>query len=241
MRKTAWTSLVLSVAVAALVSGCSAGPATKPAAGGSTSSGTSAEQPFYAKPYPSITPESANEKKAVANAAKALASYITNTEAGNKQNGTNTAVFTNKEGYEPRFVGYGFDVLSGKLADGKFGSIQIAVFDSAKQIKPYSLWERFGSVKRGDGKMNDTYYQGVRSTMDSSAYLVGLTPESAGEKAAMAAVQAWANANAEPGFDKVLLTGYAIQYGEGGKSPNMMMVINPEGTGYGAVANMGSQ
>jgi hypothetical protein len=239
MRKTVWTALALSVAIVALVSGCSAGSGAKPAAAGSSSGGASAEEPRYAKPYPSITPESANEKKAVANAAKALASYITNTEAGNKQNGTNTLVFTNKEGYKPRFVGYGFDVLSGKLADGKFGSLQVAVFDG--QIKPTTVWERFGSVKRGDGKMNDTYYQGVRSPMDSSTYLVGLTPESAGEKAAMAAVQAWAKANAEPGFDKVLLTGYAIQYGEGEKPPNMMMMINPDGTGYGAVANMGSQ
>jgi hypothetical protein len=76
--------------------------------------------------------------------------------------------------------------------------------------------------------------------MDSSTFLVGLTPESAGEKAAVAAVEAWAKANADPGFDKVLLTGYAIQYGEGEKSPNMMMIINPEGTSYNTVGNMSS-
>jgi len=242
MKGTTSITVALMVVAIAFVAGCGSGTSTKPTLGGGgkpASGGGTAEEPQYAKPYPSITPESANEKKAVANAAKALANYITNTELGDKQNGTTTQIFRNKEGYKPRFVGYGFNVLSGKLADGQFGSIQVEVFDG--QVKPTTLWERFGSVKRGDGKMNDTYYQGVRSPVDSSTYVVGLTPESAGEKAAVAAVQAWAKANADPGFDKVLLTGYAMQYGEAEKSPNMMMVINPEGTSYNSVASMGSQ
>jgi hypothetical protein len=243
MMRRMWTITVLSILVVALVSGCGSGSTNKPATGSgekSSSGGAPAKEPEYAEPYPTITAESAGEKKAVANAAKALQNYITNTEAGNKQNGTNTAIFTNKEGLQPRLIGYGFDILTGKLPDGKFGQFSIQAFDGGKQIKPLTMWERYGSVKRGDGKMNEAFYKGVLSTMDASSYLVALTPESAGEKAAMAAVEAWVKDNiASEGYNKVLLTGYAVLWGEIQEPPSMLMIMNPEGTGYMSTVNMG--
>ena len=242
MKRNALTITVLSVLALALMAGCSPGSATKIGGGSEATAGvTTAKEPYYAEPYPTITPESAGEKQAVANAAKGLQSYITNTEAGNKQNGSNTPIFTNKEGLKPRLIGYGFEVLAGRRPDGKFGQFSIQAFDGGKQIKPLTLWERYGSVQRGDGKMNETFYKGVLSTMDASTYLIGLTPESAGEKAAMAAVEAWAKKNiADEGYDKVLFTGYAILWGEVQKPPSMLMIMNPEGTGYMATADLGA-
>jgi hypothetical protein len=242
MKRRMSTITVLSVLVLALVSGCGSGSTNKPATGSGdkSSGGAPAKEPYYAEPYPTITAESAGEKQAVANAAKALQNYIANTEAGNKQNGTNTAIFTNKEGLQPRLIGYGFDIVTGKLPDGKFGQFSIQAFDGGKQIKPLTMWERYGSVARGDGKMNEIFYKGVLSTADASTYLVGLTPESAGEKAAMAAVEAWVTKNiASEGYNKVLLTGYAVLWGEIQKPPSMLMVMNPAGTGYMSTVNMG--
>jgi hypothetical protein len=243
MKRTMSTITVLSLLALALVAGCSPGT-TKPGTGGgekSSGGGTPAKEPQYAEPYPTITAQSAGEKAAVANAATALQNYITNTEAGNKQNKTTVAIFTNKEGYTPRLVGYGFEILASKRPDGQFGQFSIQAYDGGKQIKPLAAWERYGSVARGDGKLNESAYKGVLSTIDASTYLVALTPESAGEKAAMAAVEAWAKKNlADEGYDKVLFTGYAILWGEIQKPPSMLMVMNPEGTGYMSTVNMGA-
>ncbi|MDO8915111.1 MAG: hypothetical protein Q7W16_03395 [Coriobacteriia bacterium] len=235
------SALVIVILLAlALAAGCTSGSTTKPAGGGGTA--PAAKEPFYAEPYPTITPESANEKSAAANATKALQNYITNTEAGNKQNGTNTPIFTNKEGYTPRLIGYAFDILAGKRPDGQFGSFLIQAYGPDMQIKPLTMWERYGGVARGDGKMNESFYKGSLSTVDASTYLVGLTPESAGEKAAMAAVEAWVKSNiASEGYDRVLLTGYAVLFGEIQKPPSMLMLINPEGTSYLSTINWGEQ
>jgi hypothetical protein len=238
MKRSALVIVILLALV--LVAGCGSGSTTKPAAGGGKA--PAAEDPFYAEPYPAITPESAGEKQVMANAAKALQGYISNTEAGNKQNGTNTAIFTNKEGYTPRLIGYGFEILAGKRPDGQFGVFTVQAYGKDMQIKPVTMWERYGSVARGDGRMNESFYKGSLSAIDASTYLVGLTPESAGEKAAMAAVKAWAKSNiASEGYDTVLLTGYAVLWGEVKKSPSMVMVVNPEGTSYLSMISWGEQ
>ena len=200
----------------------------------------SSETPYYIeKPYPTITPESPNEKKAVAGAQAALEAQKKNTETANKQNNRTDPVFDNKEGYKPRFVGYGFVVLSKKLADGKWRSVDVAAFDGGTQVKPLSIWERFGSANKGDGKMNDSYFAGVQLKNDPTAYTQGVAPTSAGEKAALAAVQAWAKKNLDPSLDQVLLTTYLIEWGEQDQRPNMMMTVQPDGNSYGSVIQWG--
>jgi hypothetical protein len=241
MRRTTLTIAVLSVVALLLVSGCGSG-ATKATGGGGSTAGGGTTKPADGPPFTTITPESANEKRALANAEKALANYIANTEAGNKQNGTNTPIFTNKEGYKPRLIAYGFDILSGKRSDGQYGMFSVQAYDGGKQIKPMTMWERYGSVNRDDGKMNETFYKGSWSNADAGTYLVPLTPESAGEKAAFTAVEAWAKKNiASEGYNKVLLTGYGVLFGDVDKRPSMLMIVNPEGTSYISTILWGEQ
>jgi hypothetical protein len=55
-------------------------------------------------------------------------------------------------------------------------------------------------------------------------------------------VKAWAKSNiASEGYDTVLLTGYAVLWGEVKKSPSMVMVVNPEGTSYLSMISWGEQ
>ncbi len=195
MKKSLVALSVLMIVISMAVAGCG-GSSAKKSAGGATggggpSAGSTAKDPTYIeKPYPTITPESPTEKKAVDNAQQALATYISNAELGNKQNNRTDRIFDNKEGYKPRFVGYGFVIYSAKLADGTYRTLDVAAFDGGKQIKPITLWEDFGSVTKGDGKMNDSYFAGVAATFDPAQMGLFSDPVSASEKAAQAAVEA---------------------------------------------------
>jgi len=238
MKKRFAVLVIAMIAASAVLAGCG-GKSSGGSGSGSGSAGGSGsgEEPYgIEKPYPAITPESANEKKAVANAQAALDGYIKNSEAGNKQNNLTNPIFRNEKGYKPRFVGYGFTVFSPKAADGTFRTVEVAVFDGT-QVKPYSIWERFGSANKGDGKMNDSYYAGISSTYDPASYLLDLKPESAGEKAALAAVQAWAKKNLDPSLSQIRMTGYMIEWGEAEERPNMMMSAAPDGNSYGSVVS----
>ncbi len=242
MKKRFVALVIVMFAASLAVSGCggkTSGGSTTSNSGGS--SGDSAKEPYgIEKPYPAITPESANEKKSVAGAQKALDAYIKGAEAANKQNNRNDQIFRNEQGYKPRFVGYGFTIFSGKAADGTHRTLDVSAYDGATQIKPYSIWERSGSANKGDGKMNDTYYAGTSTTFDPATWVVNLKPESAGEKAAMAAVQAWAKKNLDPSLSQIRLTGYMIEWGEAEERPNMMMSVSPDGNSYGSVISWAS-
>lgn len=115
-------------------------------------------------------------------------------------------------------------------------------FDGGKQIKPITAWERYGSVETGDGTMKDSWYGGNPGTADPASWTAGLTPESAGEKAAQAAVEAWVKKNTKAGdFDRVLLTNYLFVWGEVEVRPNMMMSVDPNGFSTGSVISWGEQ
>jgi hypothetical protein len=242
MKRTTFAALAaVSILTLALMAGCSSGSGAK-TTGSSTAQGGATSEPTYAEPYPTITPESANEKKAAASTQAALQGYIDVTKAGNKQNKTDNAIFDNKEGYKPRFVGYQFTLLGPKRADGQYAQLTVCAFDGGKQIKPISVWESFGSVEVGDGTMTDTWYNGVSSPSDPAVYTVGITPESASEKAATAAVEAWAKKNTKAGaFDKTLLVAYLFVWGEVQGRPNMMMAINADGFSTGSMIAWGEQ
>ena len=241
MRRTAFVYATLSILVLALLTGCGGSPA-KTGSTGTSGSVSPSSKPTFAEPYPTITPVSANEKGAAGSTRKALDTYIELTKAGNKQNKTDTQIFDNKQGYKPRFVGYEFTLLGPKGADGKFRLLQVGAFDDGKQIKPISLWENFGSVVAGDGQMQATWFEGVASASDPAIFTTGYKPESAGEKAALATVEAWAKANTKAGvFDKTLLASYLFVWGEVQERPNMMMSINPQGFSTGSVISWGEQ
>lgn len=123
--------------------------------------------------------------------------------------------------------------------NGAWKTLDVSAFDGGKQIKPMSVWERFGSANKGDGVMNDSYYAGVSTTFDPSQYTKPITPVSAQEKAAQAAVEAWAKKNLDPSFDRVALTTYLFLWGEVDQDPNMMMSIIPDGFSYNSVISWG--
>jgi len=239
MRRSVLAFSALMVALCVVAVGC--GSKVSSGSSGGTSGGSgSGSQPYYIeKPYPTIVPTSPNEKKAVAGVAQALKGYIASAEAGNKQNKRDDSIFDNKQGYKPRFVGYEFSVFTSKAADGKYRSLDVAAFDGATQVKPFSVWDRFGSADKGSGLMNDSYYAGVSLTSDPSAFTRAITPVSDGEKAAQAAVEAWAKKNLDPAFDKIALAGYLFEYGERTDAPNMMMSVSPDGFSSGSVINWG--
>jgi hypothetical protein len=64
-------------------------------------------------------------------------------------------------------------------------------------------------------------------------------PVSAGEKAAQAAVEAWAKKNLGPDFSHVVLSTYLFEWGEREDRPNMMMSITPGGFSYSSVIAWG--
>lgn len=245
MKRSALAVSVVLIVTSIVAVGCGS---AKPAASGaaaSTSSAASAssgaEKPYYIeKPYPTITPESPNEKKASASAAQALATYITNAKAANKRNKRDDPIFDNAQGYKPRFVGYGFVIFSGKLADGKYRTLDVAAFDGGLQVKPLSVWERFGSAEKGDGLMNDSYYEGASVEFDPAQFNRAYAPVGAGEKAAQAAVEAWAKKNLAPEVSHVVLSTYLFQWGEREDRPNMMMSITPDGFSYNSTISWGA-
>ncbi len=243
MKKSFVALAALVIAMSMVLSGCGGSSATKSAggaSGGASGGGATAKDPYYiAKPYPTITPESPNEKKAAASIAQALATYITNSELGNKQNNRTDRIFDNKEGYKPRFVGYGFVVYRAKPTDGKWRTLDVCAFDGGTQVKPLSTWDRFGSANKGDGKMNDSYFAGTTTTFDPAQMNLFGDPVSAGEKAAQAGVQAWAKKNLDPAFDAVRLSTYLFEWGEREQEPNMMMSIRPDGFSYNSVIAWG--
>jgi hypothetical protein len=241
MRRIAFSCAVLSILALATLTACGGSPA-KTGSTGTSGSVSPSSKPTFAEPYPTITPVSANEKGAAGSTRKALASYIELTKAGNKQNKTDTQIFDNKQGYKPRFVGYEFTLLGPKGADGKYRLLQVGAFDGGKQIKPISLWENYGSVALGDGQMQDTWFEGTPSPSDPAIFTTGYKPESAGEKTALAAVEAWAKANTKAGaFGKTLLTSYLFVWGEVQERPNMIMSINPDGFSTGSVISWGAE
>ncbi|MDO8964177.1 MAG: hypothetical protein Q7W30_06765 [Coriobacteriia bacterium] len=242
MKRTVLLVTVLSVAALALLTGCGSSPAaTKGGAGPTTSGGAVDPRPTVADPYPTVTPVSPNEKKAVAGIDKALKSYISMGEAGNKQNNQNTQIFYNKQGYKPRFVGYEFTVLGPKGSGGKYPELSVSAFDGGKQIKPDTLWQVSGGIEQGDGRMAPSYYDGVLVPNDPSVYTFAFEPVSPGEKAAKAAVEAWVKKNTKAGaFDRVLLTGYLVVYGDPKDRPNMIMSVNTDGFSTGSVVSWDS-
>ncbi|HEY5506862.1 MAG TPA: hypothetical protein VIK83_05150 [Coriobacteriia bacterium] len=246
MKRSTLALSALIVVLAVVTVGCGSPGAAKPSgatgATGATggSGGASGSAPYYIeKPYPTIVPSSPNEKKAAASTATALKTYITGAELGNKQNKRTDPIFDNKQGYKPRFVGYGFVILSAKSPQGKYLTLDVAAFDGGAQVKPLSVWERFGSVTKGDGVMNDSYYAGVATTFDPAQMTPAYTPVSAGEKAAQAAVEAWAKKNLDPSLSTVRLATYLFQWGEREDRPNMMMSITPGGFSYNSAISWG--
>lgn len=238
MKKSVLVVSVLAIAMSVVVSGCGTSGTAKP---GGTSAGAGAAKAPYnlEKPYPTITPQSPDEMQAAASTGKSLATYIKNTQLANEQNKRSDPIFDNKQGYKPRFVGYGFVIITGTPVNGAWKTLDVSAFDGGKQIKPMSAWERFGSANKGDGVMNDSYYEGASTTFDPSQYTKAITPVSAQEKAAQAAVEAWAKKNLDPSFDRVALTTYLFLWGEVDQDPNMMMSIAPDGFSYNSVISWG--
>jgi hypothetical protein len=239
MKRSALAVSAALIAMSMVVVGCGSPKPAAPGAAASTGSGS--EKPYYIeKPYPTITPESPNEKKASASTAQALATYITNAKAANKQNKRDDRIFDNAQGYKPRFVGYGYVIYSGKLADGRYRTLDVAAFDGGSQVKPLSAWERFGSAAKGDGMMNDSYYAGASIPSDPAQFNPAYVAVGAGEKAAQAAVEAWAKKNLTPDFSHVVLSTYLFQWGEREDRPNMMMSITPGGFSYNSIISWGA-
>jgi hypothetical protein len=230
MKRSTVALSALMVVLCVVAAGCGSPGATKPSGATGPSGGSGGTAPYYIeKPYPTIVPSSPNEKKAAASTATALKGYVTSAEAGNKQNKRNDPIFDNKQGYKPRFVGYGFVIFSAKSPQGKYLTLDVAAFDGGAQVKPISVWDRFGSAAKGDGLMNDSYYAGVATTFDPAQMTPAYTPVSAGEKAAQAAVESWAKKNLDPSLSTVRLATYLFQWGEREDRPIMMMSITPAG------------
>jgi hypothetical protein len=236
MKRSTLVITALSFVALILVAGCGSGTTAKSSDGDKTPGSTTEATPKYAKPYPTITPESVNEKKAVAGTAQALEGYVLAANAGNQQNTPNTPVFDNKQGYKPRFVGYEFAVLGPKRSDGQYAMLNVCAFDGGRQIKPMTNWELYGSIAAGDGTMKDSWYEGFAGAADPASWITGLAPESSGEKDAQAAVEAWVKKNTKAdSFNKVLLTNYLFVWGDVQVRPNMMMAVNPDGYSTGSV------
>jgi hypothetical protein len=240
MKRSTLALSAVMVVLSVVAAGCGSPGAAKPSGPTGTTGSSDGTAPYYIeKPYPTIVPSSPNEKKAAASTATALKAYITGAEAGNKQNKRTDPIFDNKQGYKPRFVGYGFVIFSAKSAQGKYLTLDVSAFDGGAQVKPLSVWERFGSAAKGDGLMNDSYYAGVATTFDPGQLTPAYTPVSAGEKAAQAAVEAWATKNLDPSLSTVRLATYLFQWGEREDRPNMMMSITPGGFSYNSVISWG--
>lgn len=221
-------SLVLILALSVALVGCGGAQKSGVQAGGSSGDGPS-EGPYLAEDYKALQPESANEKNAVKNIDKALASYMETQEQMVKQNestGAAAYVFRNEPGYEPLFVGYQVSSFA-KNANGKFLSLQLVVLDG--KVTADSVWERADALARDNGLMTEEFFS-LESDFDAASYTTKYTPESANEKAAVAAVEEWLADNvADLGYKDAVLTGYTFIYGQPEDQPKMILTISPEG------------
>ncbi|MBA4371131.1 MAG: hypothetical protein C0418_06105 [Coriobacteriaceae bacterium] len=230
------TLLVLVLALSFTLGGCAGGQKTVIQGGGAPGGETSSEGPYHAEDYKALTAGSANEKSAVKNIGKALASYIKTQEQMVKQNkstGAAAYVFRNEPAYEPLFVGHQVSLFTGKKANGKFGSIQLVVLDGKVTVD--SVWERAPALTRDNGLMTDQFFT-LESEFDAASFTTKYTPQSANEKAAVTAVEKWAADNvADLGFKEAVLTGYTFIYGQPEDQPKMIVTISPEGQPGGSV------
>lgn len=225
-RRCASWVLVLALSVALV--GCGAQETVIQGGGASGGEGSS-EGPYYAEDYKALPAESANEKNAVKNIDKALASYIKTQEQmvqQNKSTGAAAYVFRNEPGYKPLFVGYQVSAFT-KKANGKFGSLQLLVLDG--KVTADAVWERADAITRDNGMMTEQFFS-LDSDFDAASYTTKYTPESANEKAAVAAVKEWLAENvADLGYEDAVLTGYTFIYGQPEDQPKMIVTVSPEG------------
>ncbi|PKQ15585.1 MAG: hypothetical protein CVT67_08660 [Actinobacteria bacterium HGW-Actinobacteria-7] len=230
----------ISLVVALSVAGCSGGSA-KSVVKGSTSgqdktagaAGTSTESTTtQAEPYVALAPESANEKQAIANVGATLKAFAANQKASNQQNGTDTYIFTNTEGYKPLFVGHELMLLTGKQDDGTFGFASILVLGD--KVTSPAYWDKSAAISRDNGMINMATFK-IAPPSDPLAFTKTFAPQSPAEKNAVAVARKWMADNvADLGFKDAKLTGYVFLYGQPGDRPNAVLSITPDGTGYGA-------
>lgn len=239
MRKLSAPFVLTTVLAAALVgaalAGCSGrgtGVRSGTAPGGGAGAGgvSSAESTsdVMSDAYPAITPESPNEKAAVANLGKAIKMRADNQRLTNKQTGRNEYVFTNEQGLKPSLIGYRVALLSDRRPNGKWGSIDLVVLDG--KVTTLAMWDKSAGVTRTNGMMMPSFFA-LEFGSDPAAYTKGLAPSSPGEKAAVAMAASWAKANvADLGFTKApLLVGYAFEFGGPTDRPNVFIAISPDG------------
>jgi hypothetical protein len=215
MKRTALATvlIVAALATAACAGTGSKGSVSGAGAGGTSSSGGSsgAQPAAVLDSFPTVSPESPNEKAVASKIDAYYASYV----KINKPNATaSNPIYTPPAGVKAQFIGYAVTAYSPKDAKGQYGALQVVV--TGDHIQMFGSSQMAADLALGQSTAMDNVLK-RRSKFNQRSFDKARQTVSAGEKHAVEVVKAWVAKNlAGLGYapSDVALTGYVLFWGE---------------------------